>query len=579
MENSIKQYEPLWGSWYIDSFIGEGSFGRVYKIRREDFGKVYYSAVKLITIPQSETDVRLLRREGLDNKTLRIYFHDQVTDIIQEIDLMSEFRGNSNIVSFEDHMVIEKPDEIGWDILIRMELLTNLPDYITQKPLETKEIVKLGIDICHALELCAIKNTIHRDIKPDNIFVSEFGDFKLGDFGIARRLENTTATLSKKGAPNYMAPEVYHGKKYGANVDLYSLGIVLYEYLNHGRMPFMPSFPATFTPSDRDEAHMLRLHGDVFPALVDVPPELNNVILKACAFDRNKRYQTASEMRLDLERIIEPVKSPIKQFPKRIHIISAAAVLVAAIGVTVLALPSQKNNNGDDNNDFIDAIAIESATFTPAEPIVTPVPTPESAPAPTEALTPVLQSTPASTPVQQQTPEASPIFVTIGEFEYDITETSIRIYGTGTIDNSDFSKLGQFTNLTILEWSFFDDRIPLLVDATKSLEKLTRLSLTTGAVKDISSLALLSKLTYLEISNNLEIINDYSPLKLLPNLVELNLNFAVIDDNGLTVLKSLVGLDRLDVSHSSLTIEQISELQSALGFDCSVIYDPNTIYN
>ena len=97
----IKKHEPLWGSWHVDSPIGEGSFGKVYKVRREEFGNTYYSAVKLIAIPQNEADLRQIRGEVQDDASLRSYFHAFVTDIIQEINLMSEFRGNSNIVSFE----------------------------------------------------------------------------------------------------------------------------------------------------------------------------------------------------------------------------------------------------------------------------------------------------------------------------------------------------------------------------------------------------------------------------------------------------------------------------------------------
>jgi len=129
----IYTYAPLWGSWHIESLIGEGSFGKVYKVRKEEFGKTYYSAVKIISIPQNEADLRHMRGEGLDEASVRSYFQAFVADILQEIDLMNAFRGNSNIVSFEDHKVIERPGEIGWDILIRMELLESLTNYVMRQ--------------------------------------------------------------------------------------------------------------------------------------------------------------------------------------------------------------------------------------------------------------------------------------------------------------------------------------------------------------------------------------------------------------------------------------------------------------
>jgi serine/threonine protein kinase len=300
----IKQYEPLWGSWYVDSMIGEGSFGKVYKARREEFGKTYYSVVKIISVPQNETDLRQMRSEGMDEASARSYFHAFVEDIVQEIDLLSEFRGNSNIVSFEDHKVIEKPGEVGWDILIRMELLASLTDYVHEKPFAAKDVIKLGIHICQALELCARKNTIHRDIKPDNIFVSQFEEYKLGDFGIARQIERTMSGLSKKGTYTYMAPEVFAGQEYGANVDTYSLGIVMYRFLNQNRTPFLPAFPEPITPRDRDTALQRRMKGEALPAIPGVSPAVNAIISKACAYDRRRRFASPAEMREALDKAL-----------------------------------------------------------------------------------------------------------------------------------------------------------------------------------------------------------------------------------------------------------------------------------
>ncbi|MDR2179379.1 MAG: serine/threonine protein kinase [Synergistaceae bacterium] len=299
----IKQYEPLWGSWLVESLLGEGSFGKVYKVKKEEFGKSYYSAVKILSIPQNEGDLRRAQSEGLDKASARSYFHAFVMDIIQEVDLMSAFRGNSNIVSLEDHKVIEKENEIGWDILIRMELLTSLSEYVTQYPLPPEEVVKLGIHICRGLEFCALRKTIHRDIKPDNIFVSQYGDYKLGDFGIARQIERTLSGLSKKGTETYMAPEVFRGEEYGASVDLYSLGIVMYRYLNQNRPPFWPAFPSPVTPHDREEALQRRMKGVPLPSIEGIDSALNDIVLRACAFDRRERFENATEMKEALESL------------------------------------------------------------------------------------------------------------------------------------------------------------------------------------------------------------------------------------------------------------------------------------
>ena len=166
------------------------------------------------------------------------YLRGIVSDFVREIQVMESLKGVQNIVNAEDYKVVEKGGRIGWDIYIRMELLTPFLTYIQVRPPDEKTVIRLGCDICTALELCAKQNVIHRDIKPENIFVNSFGDFKPEDFGIARNLENATGGLSQKGTYNYMAPEVQRGRQYDTTVDLYSLGMVLYRLMNRNRQPF-----------------------------------------------------------------------------------------------------------------------------------------------------------------------------------------------------------------------------------------------------------------------------------------------------------------------------------------------------
>ncbi len=215
-----KQYEPVFGSWHMTRLIGEGSFGKVFEIEREDCGTTYKAALKAVTIPSSQSEVQSVLSEGMDEGSVRTYFGSFVQELVKEFALMSRLKGNSNVVSYEDHQVIEHKNGIGWDILIRMELLTPLDSYIRKhKTISRQEIIRLGIDLCRALELCQKHNIIHRDIKPENIFISENGDFKLGDFGVARTVEKTTGGLSKKGTYLYMAPEVYKGEAYNSSVE------------------------------------------------------------------------------------------------------------------------------------------------------------------------------------------------------------------------------------------------------------------------------------------------------------------------------------------------------------------------
>jgi serine/threonine-protein kinase len=186
-----------------------------------------------------------------------------------------------------------------------MELLTPLLTYTRERRLTEQDAARLGADICRALELCRRYNIIHRDIKPENIFVSDTGDFKLGDFGIARTAEKTAGGMSKKGTYTYMAPEVYRDEPYGPGVDIYSLGIVLYRLLNENRTPFLPDYPAPITHGDRDAALARRMGGEPLPRPKNGGDKFAGIVLKACACDPKDRYPEPETMRRELEALIE----------------------------------------------------------------------------------------------------------------------------------------------------------------------------------------------------------------------------------------------------------------------------------
>lgn len=295
-----------WPGWEHVRELGAGSFGKVHEIRREDHGKTYRAALKVITIPSSQSEIREAYNEGMSEQNVTEYFQEFVENITEEFALMSEFKGQSNIVSYEDHKVIKHEDGIGWDILIRMEMLTPLSDWGSRHPLNEADVIAMGRDICHALELCWQKRIIHRDIKPENIFVSEYGDYKLGDFGIARTSEKTRANLSQKGTYTYIAPEVYRGQEYGRTADIYSLGMVLYRYLNENRVPFMP-LDGTIRYNDREEAFKRRICGEQIPPPKMGSQALKEVVLKALAYAPEERYQSAGAFRKALEGCVKEI--------------------------------------------------------------------------------------------------------------------------------------------------------------------------------------------------------------------------------------------------------------------------------
>ncbi len=293
-----------WPDWELTERIGGGANGVVYKAVRREYGVEVYSAIKIITIPVNASEADSVRSSGMSIDAARTYFRGTVSRCIGEIKIMESLKGAPNVVSIEDFKAIEDPDVLRWYILIRMELLTPMHVYTCDRKLSEKDVLRLGIEMCTALEACMKKDTIHRDIKPENILVSDYGNFKLGDFGIAREIDGLAVTLSlRSGTPLFMAPEVFAYSYYDQRADIYSLGLVLYYYMNRYKAPFISIDKQIVTPRDRDEAVKRRNAREPVPAPIDASPAFAEVILRACEYDPDRRFRNAVEMKRALMRV------------------------------------------------------------------------------------------------------------------------------------------------------------------------------------------------------------------------------------------------------------------------------------
>lgn len=357
-----------WPEWSIVKQLGGDSSGAVYEAVRRDNQGERHAAIQVISILRSESEGGSLRPEGLSQDAARTKPQDVVNDVVGEIQLMESFKGVQNIVGVEDYKVVERPDQTGWDIYIRMELLTPLDSYI-RGTLSEQEVIKLGCDICTALECCARRNVIHRDIKPENIFVNPAGDFKLGGFGIARKLED--GGLLQKDASGYMAPEVERGTQYNATADLYSLGLILYRFMNQNRLPFLDTESQMLDPSVCAAAARRRMDGEPLPPPSGAPSALASIILCACAPDPNKRFRSATAMKnalmsLRSERRAPDIpdkpaparRAPDADKPKKTgklpKIIAAVLVLAALTAGGIFAVPRVMDIIGADHARDID---------------------------------------------------------------------------------------------------------------------------------------------------------------------------------------------------------------------------------
>ena len=300
MEN-FEQIHLPWQDWKIVKRLGGGAYGKVYEIERNISGVQEKAALKIVSRPKDDIEIETYYDEGYDKASIAASYEKEIQNYVQEYTLMKKLQGQTNIVSCDDFTVVPHENGIGGDVFIRMELLTSLQQVLRQEMLSVQEIIKLGKDISNALILCERKNIIHRDIKPANIMVSEFGDYKLGDFGVSKIMDHTTYA-TPMGTPEYQAPEIVHMGKYGQTADIYSLGIMLYWLLNDRKMPFVDA-EKKLTPGLKIDAMERRCRGEKLPAPENGSDELKKIVLKACEYRPEDRYASAQELYDALDEI------------------------------------------------------------------------------------------------------------------------------------------------------------------------------------------------------------------------------------------------------------------------------------
>jgi serine/threonine protein kinase/tetratricopeptide (TPR) repeat protein len=344
------------GRYQIIEELGRGGMGRVYKAQDTEIKEKI--ALKLIK-PEISSDKKTIERFQNELKLARKISHRNVCRMHH----LEKSEGNYFIT-------MEYVDGENLKGMIRM-----------MEQLSSGKAISIAKQVCEGLSEAHRIGVVHRDLKPSNIMINKDGNAKIMDFGIARSLtgKSVTGVGVMIGTPEYMSPEQVESKEIDQRSDIYSLGVILYEMVT-GRVPFEGDTPYSIGVKHKSEAP--RNPNEINPQISD---DLNRMILKCLEKEKDKRYQSAGELRSELENIkrgmpttdrVIPERKPLtsKEITvtfgmKKLLVPALAIVTVVIIAVSIwkpwskqayTPLPSDKpslavmyfeNNTGDENLD------------------------------------------------------------------------------------------------------------------------------------------------------------------------------------------------------------------------------------
>ena len=238
--------------------------------------------VKIISIPASQVQLQALLLTGAyqTEAAARDYFLELAQGIVAESDILVSLSKKEGFLPFEDRQIVPKENDVGYDVYLLSNYRRTLARHLRKTNMTHLAAINLGLDVCAALTVARRAGYLYADLKPENIFVCNDREFRIGDLGFMKLDSLRFTSIPDRCISAYTAPEIIDAfSDINPTIDIYAAGLILYQVYNGGVLPFEGRAPAEVLPA---------------PAYADY--ELAEIILKACAPDPADRWQDPYEM-------------------------------------------------------------------------------------------------------------------------------------------------------------------------------------------------------------------------------------------------------------------------------------------
>lgn len=276
-----KLISPLLDGFLMGEPISDHDGVRCCPAMRENSDDKYI--VKIISVPasQKQLDALLLTGAYKDAAAAAEYFKELANDTVKEARLLQQLAKLEGFLSYEGWQIVPmEGDEVGYDIYLLGSYKRSLEKFLRRSTMTHLGAVNLGLDLCAALSLCRRAGFIYTALNPSNIFITGKQEYRIGDLGFAKLSAMKYTSLPQRYIGRYTPPELHDPlATLNPTVDIYAVGMILYQIYNNGEIPFAVKAPMK-----------------VLPAPLNADYEMAEIILKACHPNPRKRYQTPIEM-------------------------------------------------------------------------------------------------------------------------------------------------------------------------------------------------------------------------------------------------------------------------------------------